>query len=42
VQNAPSELLTKIRADSVPWLRERQAAVERAALKLKSREDAPA
>ena len=42
VQNAPSELLTKIRANSVPWLRERQAAVERAARKLKSREDVPA
>jgi cyclohexyl-isocyanide hydratase len=36
VQNAPPELLSQMRLEAEPWLRKRAAAVQKAALKLKS------
>jgi len=42
VQNAPPELLAQIKSDSQPWLRARQAAVDRAAEKLRARKAVPA
>jgi len=42
LQNAPPELLAKIKSDAAPWLRDRQAAVDRAAEKLRSRNAVPA
>jgi cyclohexyl-isocyanide hydratase len=41
VQNAPHEVLSKLRNDSAPWLRMRREAVERAAVKLRAREKVP-
>ncbi|MES2196221.1 MAG: DJ-1/PfpI family protein [Pseudomonadota bacterium] len=37
VQNAPPELISRMRVDAEPWLRKRAAAVEKAAAKLKSK-----
>src|SRR3954454_13284885 len=37
VQNAPPELISRMRTDAEPWLRKRAAAVQKAIAKLRSK-----